>query len=540
MSRSLGRALWIVLFSGCSLSYQFLISSTLASVTGWTVWSQVAGMSVFLAAMGVGTLRSERVPAERAAAALFDRELALSALGALAAPLILSLYCAIKIFSHNPTLDPFVASEASLRQLAWLALPLPALAGYLAGFELPLLLRLSRASGRVLALNYVGALAASLAFASWLGQRVSPVEAGLLLAWVNALAALGFAWQRQALGAPRIAAALGLLGALAGLAAMAPAFEREYLQIRYSRGVRALRVRGIERFLDATVRRDIRVERVRTGYQTLDFVTRANSPGTEFYLDGKIQVHEAWAAAYHESLVHLPVQFFGRIPRRALVLGAGDGLVAHELLKYGERVEKITVVELDPEMAALGRDLDFFRSLNGDALRDPKVELVIEDALAYLRQPVGALYDAVYIDFPLPYDYDLLKLYSYEIYRLIGARLAPDGFIAMDAATLDPARAVPESAPGFARWRRILASTLDAAGFKQLVAYEGSEGFVAARKAAAAPPAAAFVDHGIALKVVDAAYVRRALAARPLPPPDPASVNSIFRPQLHSLQDFQF
>ena len=48
----------------------------------------------------------------------------------------------------------------------------------------------------------------------------------------------------------------------------------------------------------------------------------------------------------HPGLAAVPA------PRRVLVLGGGDGLAVREILKY-PRVERVTLVDLDPEMTRL-------------------------------------------------------------------------------------------------------------------------------------------------------------------------------------------
>ena len=52
-----------------------------------------------------------------------------------------------------------------------------------------------------------------------------------------------------------------------------------------------------------------------------------------------------------------------------MVLGGGDGLAIREILKYPS-VERITLVDLDPEMTKLSSRFPLLAQLNGRAL-DP-------------------------------------------------------------------------------------------------------------------------------------------------------------------------
>ena len=54
---------------------------------------------------------------------------------------------------------------------------------------------------------------------------------------------------------------------------------------------------------------------------------------------------------YHEALVHPALAAHGA-PRQVLVLGGGDGMAVREMLRYPS-VERVTLVELDPDMTRL-------------------------------------------------------------------------------------------------------------------------------------------------------------------------------------------
>jgi predicted membrane-bound spermidine synthase len=173
------------------------------------------------------------------------------------------------------------------------------------------------------------------------------------------------------------------------------------------------------------------------------------------YLDGEYQLFSAVEAIYHEWFVHGAVQARGSPPCHALVLGGGDGLVVRELVKYS-RLERLVHVELDREMLRLRREHPALAALNDNAYDDPRVETVVADAFEWVRRSRDT-FDAIFIDMPLPKDYNLSKVYSREFYAAVRARLAPGGVLVVDAP--DSLCTDPES-----DWDRYR-STVAAAGF---------------------------------------------------------------------------
>jgi spermidine synthase len=116
-----------------------------------------------------------------------------------------------------------------------------------------------------------------------------------------------------------------------------------------------------------------------------------------------------------------------------LVLGGGDGLAVREILKYAA-VERVTLVDLDPEMTRLFADNPLLTAVNGRALSDPRVRIVNADAFVWLADSRD-LFDVVIADFPDPHNFSLGKLYSRTFYRVLRNRLAPGGLLAQQATS---------------------------------------------------------------------------------------------------------
>ncbi len=210
-------------------------------------------------------------------------------------------------------------------------------------------------------------------------------------------------------------------------------------------------------------------------------VTEKRSGSVQLYLDGHLQFSSEDEARYHEPLVHVPMAL-ARDPKRVLVLGGGDGLVARELLKY-PTVESIVLVDLDPMVTGLARRHPLLTRVNGGALDDPRVQIVNVDAFTWLSERRDGGFDVAIADLPDPSTPALARLFSVQFYRLVRAALQPDGVVAVQAGS-----------PYFARrayWS--IVASVEEAGFETLpyhvtVPSFGEWGFVAGSPAPLPPP----------------------------------------------------
>ena len=56
--------------------------------------------------------------------------------------------------------------------------------------------------------------------------------------------------------------------------------------------------------------------------------------------------------------------------------------------------------------------------MNEDSLNDPRITRHFDDAFRFIRNSSDQ-FDAIYLDFPDPRDYNLSKLYSREFYHFV-------------------------------------------------------------------------------------------------------------------------
>jgi len=128
-----------------------------------------------------------------------------------------------------------------------------------------------------------------------------------------------------------------------------------------------------------------------------------------------------------------PVMSLAKRHNNILLLGAGDGLAARELLKYND-IKKITIVDLDPAITDLFRNNPLLTELNNHALQDKRVRIINEDAWKFLEKSTE-LYDVVIVDLPDPNDIPVRKLYTRTFYSLIFRHLALDGIVVTQATS---------------------------------------------------------------------------------------------------------
>jgi spermidine synthase len=220
-----------------------------------------------------------------------------------------------------------------------------------------------------------------------------------------------------------------------------------------------------------------------TPYQRI-VVTRSTS-GFQLFLNGNLQFASADEYRYHEALVHpamVLARESGHAPRRVLILGGGDGLAAREVLAHPS-VEAVTLVDLDPAMTHLGKTFVPLTQLNRQSFHDPRITIVNDDAMVWLEHAPGN-WDVVIVDFPDPNSFALGKLYTRGFYKLLAARLAPDGAIAVQATS-----------PLFARksyWcivRTMRSAGLTVAPYHVAVPSFGVWGFALAQRHPFTPPA---------------------------------------------------
>lgn len=441
--------------AACGIIYELALLTLSASLNGGGIVATSLIVAGYIAALGAGALLVKPLLGH-AAIAFIAVEAALGIVGGLSAAALYVVF-------------------AFLDGSTWILAVGTALIGGLVGAEVPLLMTLLQRgrmagpadAGRTLAnlnaADYLGALLGGLVWPFLLLPHLGMIRGAAATGIINLAAAAVVAVfvlrpvvsvRQLATALCALAAALGLLGTLLVRSADIETTSRQRL---YADPIIAYR---------------------HTPYQEIVVTRRGND--MRLYLDGGLQFSTRDEYRYTESLVYPAL---GGGARSVLVLGGGDGLAARELLRQAG-IQKIVQVELDPAVIELARTT--MRDANGGSLDNPRVHVVIGDALTWLRGPDSGLFDAVIVDLPDPDTPALGRLYSTEFYALAARALAPGGLMVVQAGS-------PFSTPT-AFWRTV--STIRAAGYAVTpyhvhVPTFGDWGFVLAAQGAASASGAA-------------------------------------------------
>lgn len=143
--------------------------------------------------------------------------------------------------------------------------------------------------------------------------------------------------------------------------------------------------------------------------------------GRVFILDGAVMLTERDEFLYHEMLSHVPL-FTHPDPKRVLIVGGGDGGTAREVLKH-EGVEEIILVEIDEEVLKVCRA--FLPSIS-ESLSDPRVTVLCEDGVNYLKEAPAGRFDVVLVDSTDPVG-PAVALFSPEFFADSGRVLGEKG-----------------------------------------------------------------------------------------------------------------
>jgi spermidine synthase len=171
------------------------------------------------------------------------------------------------------------------------------------------------------------------------------------------------------------------------------------------------------------------VVEARTKFQHVE-IMETSSYGKALVLDGRIQSSQADEFIYHEALVHPGLLAVEGAPRRALVIGGGEGATLREILKYPS-IQRAVMVDIDGEVVELCKR--HLPEMHRGAFDDPRAEVRHEDARAYLEHGPEP-FDFITIDLVEPLEEGpACMLFTQEFYTLVRDCLTPGGAMTMQA-----------------------------------------------------------------------------------------------------------
>ncbi len=139
-------------------------------------------------------------------------------------------------------------------------------------------------------------------------------------------------------------------------------------------------------------------------------------------LDGFLQFTERDGFIYHEMITHVPMATHPN-PENILVVGAGNGGVIRELLKY-KSVKNIDMVEIDRRIVDVCRR---YMSLTAASFEDERVNVTFQNGLKFVRN-CEAKYDVIVVDTTDPFGPGE-ALFTKEFYGSCYKALKEDGIM---------------------------------------------------------------------------------------------------------------
>lgn len=392
----------VIIIATCGLIYELLAGTLSSYVLGDSVTQFSLIIGIYLFAMGVGSWLSNYID-KRIAEKFIDIELAVAVLGGFSAPLLFLTFAHISYF------------QIILYSTVFLI-------GVLVGLEIPLLMRILKDEldfktlvSRVLALDYVGALVASLLFPIFLVPKLGLNRTSLLFGMLNAVVAVWATWLLEPLIKKNVNV-FRIKGAIV-IVLLLIAF---------------IKADSLTTLAEDALFADNIIYAKSSPYQRI--VVTKGKTGYALFLNGNLQFNSFDEYRYHEALVHPAFAAHAGEAKRILVLGGGDGLALREILKY-KSVETVQLVDLDPMMTGLSRALPALSDLNHHAFEDPRVSVANADAFVWLDNAALPPFDIAIVDFPDPNNFALGKLYTTRFYNLLKAKLKPDASVVIQCTS---------------------------------------------------------------------------------------------------------
>jgi len=162
----------------------------------------------------------------------------------------------------------------------------------------------------------------------------------------------------------------------------------------------------------------------KTRFQELE-VHESPQFGKLFRLDGCFMTSEKEEFVYHECMIH-PAATAHPAPKKALIIGGGDGGAAEELLKHPS-VERVTLVELDGEVIETAKR--HFGAVHRGVFDHPRLELIVDDGMKFLAE-TAERFDLIVLDLPDPIG-PASALYEEPFFRHCRRALASGGAVTL-------------------------------------------------------------------------------------------------------------
>lgn len=459
--------------SFCSFAYELLLAKVLSDIFNDETLAYSLGIGFLLLGLGFGSFYAEKI--KKPLASLITTEVLIIAICSIQFSLIHFL---ATVLLANPNLQ-FLANHKYLSFIIFS--PFPFIIGLLTGLELPLLLKLFpnvKNIGLPISLNYTGALFAGFTIPFFLLPNFGAANSFQIICCLNIIATFILIFmQKNILNFRTLLLPLIILLFFLPIRKYNHTSEQFFLKTYYYQlNLTNYNLMSLINFKNI-IKNIPEVNRTTSVYQNIDIILKNNHPffgneGNSLYLNKQPQFNSSSWKTYHQSMAWAGFNLNKNIPKRVLVCGGGDGILAR-ILAEERHVEKIDLVELDSKMIELAKNIPFIKEINNNSLENPKINIVIDDAYRFLKKS-KIKYDAIYLDFPYPDNFDLSRLYSLEFYQAVIQKLDTNGYLIIDA----PIRNYIVKKPKYISDQRIIEETLKASGFGSVIAFGSIEPFI--------------------------------------------------------------
>lgn len=142
--------------------------------------------------------------------------------------------------------------------------------------------------------------------------------------------------------------------------------------------------------------------------------------GRMLTLDSVIQTTVEDEFVYHEMITHIPL-FTHANPKKALVIGGGDGGAIREIFKHPS-IEKAVLVEIDGKVVEACKE---YLPEISCGLSDKRAEVIIDDGIKYIKEHKNE-FDMIAVDSTDPIG-PAVGLFAVDFYKAISEALKEDG-----------------------------------------------------------------------------------------------------------------
>jgi spermidine synthase len=423
----------IALSGATALASEVVWTRLLSLMLGATVYTFSIILAVFLTGLGIGSSVGSYL-----ARGIVNPRVALGVCQILLVAGIawaaFMLADVLPLWPINPSLSPsaWITFHLDLTRSIWAILPAATLWG--ASFPLALASVAARGQdpgrlvGEVYAANTVGAIVGALAGSLILVGSMGTQGAQRLVIAISIVSAMVMfvplivarrSESASGKASERAEPVIGVAGAMAVVAAV-------FLAVLLMRGVPKVPpgLVAYGRFLPTWTNQPTYLF-VGEGMNSSVVVSDWGNGIRNFHVSGKIEAStEPQDMRLQRMLGNLPALVHPN-PKSVLIVGFGAGVTAGTFVLYPS-IERIVICEIEPLIPKVVAE--YFGPQNYDVLKDPRVEVVYDDARHYILT-TGEKFDIITSDPIHPWVKGAATLYTKEYFDLVKKHLNPGGVV---------------------------------------------------------------------------------------------------------------